>query len=99
MSLTISKDALAVLQLTPGGSPSAATMETVDKWLSLEENEEVSETIVADMVEDLCDDHVVEMNSDDDVDQIEQGKEGRFSVGSAPAAAAVRANSRTILLS
>lgn len=41
------------------------------------------------MVEDLCDEHIVEMNSDDNVDQIEQEKEGESSAA-APTATAVR---------
>lgn len=37
--------------------------------MSVEEDEEVSEAIVAAMVQDLCHEHVlVQMDSDDDVD-------------------------------
>jgi ribosomal protein L12E/L44/L45/RPP1/RPP2 len=78
------KEALAGLQLAPGANPSAGTMEAVDKWLSVEEDEEVSEAIVADMIEDLTNEYLVEMNSDDDIDEIEQGEAGQSSAAAPP---------------
>lgn len=40
-------DALSGLGLAPAAKPTAAAMETVDRWPSVEENEEVAEAIVA----------------------------------------------------
>ena len=38
----------------------AGSMEAVETWLSVEENEEVANAIVGNMVEDLCNDHVAQ---------------------------------------
>lgn len=79
------REALTGMKLSPGANPTSATMEAVDRWLSVEESEEVSQAIVADMVDDLCDEHVVEMDSDDDVemDAAEQGEAAQQSSAAA----------------
>ena len=61
--------ALRGLGLSPGAKPHGS-MDAVERWLSVEENEEVDKGIVADMVEDLCDENLAQLDlvSDDDVD-------------------------------
>ena len=61
-------------------------MDAVERWLSVEGNEEVAKGIVADTVEDLCDENLVQLDlvSDDDVDEAEQGKAGQSSGAAAP---------------
>ena len=53
-----------------GVKPHAGSMDALERWLSVEENEEVDKGIVADMVEDLCDENLAQLDlvSDDDVD-------------------------------
>ena len=69
-----------------GVKPHAGSMDAVERWLSVEENEEVAKGIVADMVEDLCDENLVQLDlvSDDDVDEAEQGEAGQSSGAAAP---------------
>ena len=78
--------ALGGLELSPGPKPHAGSMDAVERWLSVEENEEVAKGIVADMVEDLCDENLVQLDlvSDDDVDEAEQGEAGQSSGAAAP---------------
>ena len=64
----------------------AGSMEAVETWLSVEENEEVASAIVGDMVEDLCIENVLQMDasSDDEVDHVAQGGAGQSSGAAAP---------------
>ena len=61
-------------------------MDAMERWLSVEENEELAKGIAADMVEDLCDENLVQLDliSDDDVDETEQGEAGQSSGAAAP---------------
>ena len=64
----------------------AGSMEEVETWLSVEENEEVASAIVGDMVEDLCNESVLQMDasSDDEVDHVAYGGAGQSSGVAAP---------------
>ena len=67
--------ALGGLGLSPGAKPHVGSMDAVERWLSVEENEEVAKGTLANMVEDLRDENLVHLDlvSDDDVDEAEQG--------------------------
>ena len=69
-----------------GVKPNTGSMDAVERWLSVEENEEIAKGIVADMVEDLCDENLVQLDlaSDDDVDEAKQGEAGQSSGAAAP---------------
>ena len=64
----------------------AGSMEAVETWLSVEENEEVASAIVGDMVENLCNENVLQMDasSDDEVDHVAQGGSGQSLGAAAP---------------
>lgn len=77
-------EALKGLGLAPGATPTRASMEAVQTWLGVEEEEDVAEAIIAYLKDDLCEEslahlNINQLNIDSDADEADSsaGDEGQ----------------------